>query len=339
MLFQRRKKNEIKELEATHTQARDIRSFINRKYDAHHNMDQVYNETAKIRRERLGGLSPMRWTLIEADRLGYFIGVDFDDDHCVTRLFLCHPESIKMLSAWYFVILIDSTYKTNKYKQPLVQLIGVSPVKKNFNIGFALVSDETKETYAWVLSQLKNVLGGRRPDAFVTDKEGGLGVSVREIFPSSAHLLCVWHMKKNIEAKMISLGSSRESAEAFVAGHWQTLMNANTQRGFQQRWVDLQNSEWGRNLRFMNYLKGEWIPCAQRWAHCYTNRVFHIGNTSTNRVESAHSSLKKWLASSTHKIDTLFLRYHTSIEGKVTELRKDLEDSRLKVFSIFLQWC
>ncbi|CAI0463964.1 unnamed protein product [Linum tenue] len=51
-------------------------------------MDQVYNETTKIRRERLGGLSPMRWTLIEADRLGYFIGVDFDDDRCVTRLFL-----------------------------------------------------------------------------------------------------------------------------------------------------------------------------------------------------------------------------------------------------------
>ncbi|CAL1406146.1 unnamed protein product [Linum trigynum] len=111
-------------------------------------MDHVYNETAKIRRERLGDLSPMQWTFIEAGRLGYFIGVGFDEDRRVTRLFLSHPESIKMLSAWYFVILIDSTYKTNKYKQPLVQLIGVNPVKKNFNIGFTLVSDETKETYA-----------------------------------------------------------------------------------------------------------------------------------------------------------------------------------------------
>ncbi|CAL1367409.1 unnamed protein product [Linum trigynum] len=81
----------------------------------------------------------MRWTLIEAQRLGYFIECEFDDQRRVTRLFLCHPESIRMLLAWYFVVLIDSTYKTNKYKQPLVQLIGVSLVKKNFNIGFALI--------------------------------------------------------------------------------------------------------------------------------------------------------------------------------------------------------
>ncbi|CAI0541997.1 unnamed protein product [Linum tenue] len=208
----------IKELEATHTQAKDIRSLLNMKYDAHHNMTQIYNETAKIRRERLGGLKPMRWTLIEAQRLGYFIECEFDDQRRVTRLFLCHPESIRMLLAWYFVVLIDSTYKTNKYKQPLVQLIGVSPVKKNFNIGFALISDETKETYAWVLMQLKIVLGDRTPVAFVTDKAGGLGVSLQQIFPSSAHLLCVWHMKKNIEAKMMQLGIGRDSANGLYWG-------------------------------------------------------------------------------------------------------------------------
>ncbi|CAI0443489.1 unnamed protein product [Linum tenue] len=172
------RKIDIKELEATHTQAIDIRSFMIWKYDAHHHMKQIYNETEKIRHERLDGMKPMRWTLIEAQRLDYFVECEFDDERRVSRLFLCHPESIRMLSAWYFVILIDSTYKTNKYKQPLVQLIGVSPVKKNFNIGFALVSDETKETYAWVLMQLKHLLGDRTPDAFVTDKEGGLGVSL-----------------------------------------------------------------------------------------------------------------------------------------------------------------
>ncbi|CAI0405973.1 unnamed protein product [Linum tenue] len=194
----------IKELEATHTQAKDIRSLLNMKYDAHHNMTHIYNETTKIRRERLGGLKPMRWTLIEAQRLGYFIECEFDDQRRVTRLFLCHPESIRMLLAWYFVVLIDSTYKTNKYKQPLV------------------------------------------------------------------------------------------------------------------------------------HLRGEWLPCRERWANCYTNRIFHIGNTSTNRVESMHSSLKKWLATSTHKIDTLFLRFHTSVNGRVIELRKDLEDSLSKVFSFLL---
>ncbi|CAL1381183.1 unnamed protein product [Linum trigynum] len=122
-------------METTHTEAKGMRSFVNRKYDAHHHMKQIYNETSKIRLERLGGIKPMRWTLIEAQHLGYFVECEYDDERHANRLFFCHPELIRMLSAWYFVILIDSTYKTNKYKQPLVQLIGVTPVKKNFNIG------------------------------------------------------------------------------------------------------------------------------------------------------------------------------------------------------------
>ncbi|CAI0383748.1 unnamed protein product [Linum tenue] len=54
---------------------------------------------------------------------------------------------------------------------------------------------------------------------------------------------------------------------------------------------------------------------------------------STNRVESSHSSLKSWINTSRHKIDSLFMRFHACVEGRVIELRKDLEESRLKVFT------
>ncbi|CAN1240006.1 hypothetical protein LINGRAPRIM_LOCUS2568 [Linum grandiflorum] len=38
----------------------------------------------------------------------------------------------------------------------------------------------------------------------------------------------------------------------------------------------------------MTYVTSEWLPCSMKWAHCYTNKVFHIGNTSTNRVEQVN---------------------------------------------------
>ncbi|CAI0549219.1 unnamed protein product [Linum tenue] len=258
------KKEDIKKMEATMTQPKQMKKSLNDTYDAHHNMKQIYNEIGKIRLQRLGGMKPMQWTLGEAQKLGYFIECEFDIDHHVTNLFLCHPESLEMLSAWYFVVLIDSTYKTNKHKKPLVQLVSVTLVQKNFNIGFASVADEKKETYTWVLSQLKSVFGGRVPNAIVTDKEGVLGVAVREIFPESTNLLCVWHMKKNIEAKLMSFRMSREVAEGFVGGPWGTLLYANTQEGFDSAWVDLQNSRWGDNGRLINYLRGEWLSCARK---------------------------------------------------------------------------
>ena len=73
-----------------------------------------------------------------------------------------------MLGAWYYVILIDSTFNTNKYRKPVIQLIGVTPVQKNFTIGFVLVENEKAETYIWLLNQLRSLLGERKPTAWMT---------------------------------------------------------------------------------------------------------------------------------------------------------------------------
>ena len=136
-------------------------------------------------------MKPAKWTVVEGTKLCYFTKFTLDESRRVRNIFICHPEAVRMVQAWYFVVLIDSTYKTNLYKKVVVRLIGVTPVKKNFNIGLALVEDETKESYAWVLNKLKVMLGSRLPDAFVTDKERSLGLALAEIFPSSRHLLCI----------------------------------------------------------------------------------------------------------------------------------------------------
>ena len=99
-------------------------------------------------------MNPMQWTLTEAIKLGYFTTYLRNAEYHATHLFISHAESLWMLHAWYFVVLVDSMYKTNVYKKAVVQFVGVTPVKKNFNIGLALVEDETKESYAWALNQL-----------------------------------------------------------------------------------------------------------------------------------------------------------------------------------------
>ncbi|XP_074293835.1 uncharacterized protein LOC141621006 [Silene latifolia] len=54
--------------------------------------------------------------------------------------------------------LIDSTYKTNEYRLPLVEMVGVTPVGKSFVIAYALVTHESEEKYLWVLRKLKALL-------------------------------------------------------------------------------------------------------------------------------------------------------------------------------------
>ncbi|CAN0903907.1 hypothetical protein LINGRAHAP2_LOCUS22785 [Linum grandiflorum] len=83
----------------------------------------------------------------------------------------------------------------------------------------------------------------------------------------------------------------------------------------------------------MTYVTRDWLPCSMKWAHCYTNKVFHIGNTSNNRVESQHSSFKKWLNTFTSHVDTLFEAYHCSMEGQIIEVQRDLGESHAKVYN------
>ena len=324
-------KQDIRDMVAVHTQPNKIRYSLNKKFNTRHNMNQIYNESYKIRKEKLDGLDPMEWTLRQATGLGYFVQYLKDDDDSLVHLFLSHPECVQMVSSWYFVIIIDSTYNTNCFRKPVIQLVGVTPVRKNFSIGFALVDNEKTESYVWVLKCLELMLGRRQPTAFVTDKEQGLAAALRIIFPQTPHLLCIWHMKRNIEAKIKYITSNAEMAEAFVHGRWNNVLYALTDAEFFTEWEDMVLSDWANIGGLMEYLGSEWLPYKTQWAHCNTNEVFHIVCTSTNRVESQHSSLKTWYNSSNQGLDTLFEGYHASIEGQVIEVQRAIDESRSKV--------
>ncbi|XP_050875787.1 uncharacterized protein LOC127079451 [Lathyrus oleraceus] len=50
---------------------------------------------------------------------------------------------------------------------------------------------------------------------------------------------------------------------------------------------------------FINYVKNTWLtPHRHRFVGAWINRVLHLGNTTTNRVESAHWKLKQMLGNS-----------------------------------------
>ncbi|KAK9667958.1 hypothetical protein RND81_13G023700 [Saponaria officinalis] len=83
-----------------------------------------------------------------------------------------------------------------------------------------------------------------------------------------------------------------------------------------------------RRASLISYLNRTWIPHLSKFAKCFTNEVCHIGNTATSRVESAYSNLKKWLGSSTLKLDTKWTRVHALMEGQHVEIRALLEDCR-----------
>ncbi|XP_071917291.1 protein FAR1-RELATED SEQUENCE 5-like [Coffea arabica] len=62
-------------------------------------------------------------------------------------------DSQSRLDYQYFgdVLVFDSTYRTNAYRKPLVILVSVNHHYVTTIFGYALIADETKDTYKWVL--------------------------------------------------------------------------------------------------------------------------------------------------------------------------------------------
>ncbi|XP_078160178.1 protein FAR1-RELATED SEQUENCE 5-like [Carex rostrata] len=118
----------------------------------------VYNAKAKIHKEKLGGRTMIEVLIQELGQGGFIYDVEHDTSSTITHLFLIHPISITMVKNFSSIFIMDCTHKTNKYKMPLFNIIGVSCFNKTFYARFAFLKNEKEDDFLWALSKFKKVL-------------------------------------------------------------------------------------------------------------------------------------------------------------------------------------
>ncbi|XP_065859104.1 uncharacterized protein [Euphorbia lathyris] len=80
--------------------------------------------------------------------------------------------------------------------------------------------------------------------------------------------------------------------------------------------------------RVIEYVETTWLVHKEKFCRAWTNKVLHLGNTTTCRVESSHAQLKQWLNSSTGALNTVWAKVHKDIEAQIDAIKYSLEDSR-----------
>ncbi|XP_074303867.1 uncharacterized protein LOC141638368 [Silene latifolia] len=105
---------------------------------------------------------------------------------------------------------------------------------------------------------------------------------------------------------------------------WDRVINASTIYEFRSAWECF--SETWEEMAL--YVISTWGKYRKKFVNCYTNQYFHLGNTATSRVESAHSLLKAWLKSNNLNLDTMWFRIHSMLEAQHSKIRYELEVSR-----------
>ncbi|XP_016200038.1 protein FAR1-RELATED SEQUENCE 5-like isoform X3 [Arachis ipaensis] len=113
-----------------------------------------------------------------------------DADSTLRNLFWCDGLSRADYSLFGDVLAFDATYKRNKYMCPLVVFSGINHHNQTIIFAAALICDEEKDTYRWLLQQLKAAMNGKEHVSVITDGDLSMKFAIEKEFPNAHHRLC-----------------------------------------------------------------------------------------------------------------------------------------------------
>ena len=187
---------------------------------------------------------------------------------------------------WCF--FIDSTYKTNRYRLPLLDFVGVTPTVMTFSAGFAYLEGERINNVVWALERFRGLFlrCDALPRVIVIDRDLALMNAVKTVFPECTNLLCRFHIDKNVKAKCKSQIGQKNAWE-YVMDAWESLVDCPSEHQFDDflKKFEISRSPWPM---FVDYVNETWIiPHKEKFVIAWTNKVMHLENPTTNRYENA----------------------------------------------------
>jgi histone-lysine N-methyltransferase SETD2 len=114
---------------------------------------------------------------------------------------------------------------------------------------------------------------------------------IKAICPKSPHLLCVWHINKNVLAKTKQNFSSNEEFEAFIKS-WKELINPSTIGEYEAQLAKFE-TRFSLNTPALRYVKQTWLTYKEMFIRAWIGQYLHLGNWATSRFEGSHAILKK----------------------------------------------
>nr|XP_051190431.1 uncharacterized protein LOC127303766 [Lolium perenne] len=198
------------------------------------------------------------------------------------------------------------TYKMNRYRMPFIPFVGLNNHRRTMVFGCAIVSDETEETYVWLLQTFLKAMCQKKPLSVITDADSAMIRAIRTVFPDVWHRICSWHVEKNMKIHLShkSLGEFRSML------YYSTSIAEFEQRwqAFLKRWKTENTEIWLKRMYRKRHL----------WAAAFLTEGFWLGMKSNQRSESLNSCLHLHLDGEMTLVD-MILHY----ENCITRIREN----------------
>lgn len=250
---------------------------------------------------------------IQKENPSFFYAIDLNEDQRVRNLFWVDAKTRKDYISFSDVVFFDTSYIKSNEKMPIALFLGVNHHFQPLLLGCALLADETKPTFVWLMKTWLRAMGGQAPKAIISDQDKQLKSAVEEVFPYSRHCFALWHILERIPEILAHVLRQHEN---FMKKFNKCIFKSLTDEEFDMRWwkmvskFELQENEWVHAL----YVdRKKWVPT-------FMKDTFLAGLSTYQRAESVNSFFDKYI----HK--KLNLKEFVRQYGTILQNRHEEED-------------
>jgi len=148
----------------------------------------------------------------------------------------------KLLRLNMKILIMNCTYKTNKYKMLLLIIIKIIVLNIIFYVAFCFIKDESYSDYEWIIEVLVRLYDHLNLSYSITiifDDDKALSSTLSHVFAKQNHrvnhILCIWHINQNVTTNCKKYFLTNEQWETFYK-RWKNIVYANNIKLLKKRY-------------------------------------------------------------------------------------------------------
>lgn len=336
-------KAQISQLDTAGVPPKAINTYLRQNDSTIATQKDISNQILQSRRDIRKGETSIQALINQLDQEGFWSRLQVDENNRIEAVLFAHPKSLAYLQTYPELLLLDCTYKTNRFGMPLLDIIGIDGCNRSFCIAFAFLRGENEEDYVWALERLRSLYEINQvkpPSIILTDCAEACMNAVNICFPDSISLLCLWHANKAVLTNCrptflllkndLDLDHSEERWQAFFS-HWHSIISSSDQATFKRRVEELEEQYLPTYINEVAYLKSIWLnPYKQKLVKAWVDQNRHFGAVTTSQVEGIHSMLKGYLKTSTLDLFEAWSSISRALAHQLAELHSNQAKQQIR---------
>lgn len=163
--------NEINMLKGKVKTFNSLLEIINKKFGTDFNLNQMKYQVNKLLQDNFGKPEDDAYSFVELAKKeaedDEFFNFEINKENQFYRVIFLSKTMLIYAEHFLDVIMVDATYKRNRFNLPLVNVLGINNYGQNIMLAFGLLSNETIDSYTWFFSKLQEAWGNKIPSNFI----------------------------------------------------------------------------------------------------------------------------------------------------------------------------